>query len=75
MTEKSVLQRERLTNGKSQFRKSNLNKLLEHNLVIFGPSISAEGSVFYFEGADEDYEDEFKPIPVIDFDTEIGEIF
>jgi len=57
--------------GRTLYRKTNLQRVLDGNLALIGPDIPMDGPVFYFEGTDEteDNPDD------LDFDPETGEVF
>ena len=55
--------------GRALYRKTNLSRLIEHNLLVLGPAVMEKGYLFYFEGTNEDDSD----VPA--FDPETGEIF
>ena len=56
--------------GRTLYRKTNLQRVLDGNLALIGPEIPADGPVFYFEGTEEDDESDD-----VDFDPDTGEIF
>ena len=64
--------------GRTLYRKSNLNAIINNNLAFIGPPIPEDEPVFHFDSSsgDEDEDDDYEPFPETEYniDSETGEI-